>query len=240
MNFFDNLKSFYTHQWISFYKFFSRIIPTTSSVKKRKLFFIFFLDLLNTYRGWRHSRGLPARGQRTWTNAQTVYKSNLTLRLFKVNLTRRLYGNVNLKDAAVAYMAEQVNLLWKLQWAKEWNAAKKKRVRAFQKKKGTYKIDLYNMAKGQVLFSDLKKAISKKKKKKEKNQNTFLMGFDPGFTKMLIRRSIVDKYLKLKKYTKVQVLLGESNEKIKKKVKKKIVAKPAVKKKKKQIGTKFS
>merc|ERR1711879_200676 len=112
----------------------------------------------------------------------------------------------------------------------------KKASKGFSKKKGTYKIDLYNMAKGQVLFSDLKKAISKKKKKKKKkvkNQNTFLMGFDPGFTKMLIRRSIVDKYLKLKKYTKVQVLLGESNEKIKKKVKKKIGAKPAVKKKKK-------
>merc|ERR1711879_620081 len=110
----------------------------------------------------------------------------------------------------------------------------KKASKGFSKKKGTYKIDLYNMAKGQVLFSDLKKAISKKKKKKVKNQNTFLMGFDPGFTKMLIRLSIVDKYLKLKKYTKVQVLLGESNEKIKKKVKKKIVAKPSVKKKKKK------
>lgn len=181
MNFKDTLSQFYIHQWVSFYKFFISLIPATSDVKKRRLFHIFFLDLLSTYRGWRHSKGLPVRGQRTWTNSQSTYKSNLTLRLFKVNLVRKLYGNVTLKNAAVAYMAEQVNLLWKLQWAKEWSLAKKRRLQTLQKKRGTYKVDLYSMAKGQVIFSDLKKSTSKKKKKKDKDTKYFFNGFWPGF-----------------------------------------------------------
>jgi len=81
-----------------------------------------------------------------------------------------LYGNVTLKNAAVAYMAEQVNLLWKLQWSKEWYAAKKRRLNILQKKKGNHKIDLYSMARGQVVFSELKKTKSKKKKKKKKKK----------------------------------------------------------------------
>ena len=229
----NNLSQFYNHQWIYLYQLFTSLVPQDCDVKSRRLFHIFFLDLLNTYRGWRHSKGLPVRGQRTWTNSQSTYKSNLTLRLFKVNLVRRLYGNVTLKNAAVAYMAEQVNLLWKLQWAKEWSQAKKRRLQTLQKKRGTYKVDLYSMAKGQVVFSDLKKSTSKKKKKKIKTQSTFLMGFDPGFTKMLIRRAVTDNYMRTKRHRKVQVILGADTESKKKKIKKKIIAKPAVKKKKK-------
>ena len=140
MNFKDTLSQFYIHQWVSLYKFFISVIPTTSDVKKRRLFHIFFLDLLSTYRGWRHSKGLPVRGQRTWTNSQSTYKSNLTLRLFKVNLVRKLYGNVTLKNAAVAYMAEQVNLLWKLQWAKEWSLAKNEDYKLYKKKEVLIKL----------------------------------------------------------------------------------------------------
>ena len=202
------LSYFYSHQWISFYRFFTFFVPAASYVKKRRLFFIFFLDLLNTYRGWRHSKGLPVRGQRTWTNSHSTYKSNLILRLFKVNLVRRLYGNVTLKNAAVAYMAEQVNLLWKLQWSKEWHSAKKRRLNILQKKKGNYKIDLYSMARGQVIFSELKKSKSKKKRKKIKTQSTFLMGFDPGFTKELVRRAVTDNYIRTKKHRKIQVIMG--------------------------------
>jgi len=221
LNYQQPLSYFYAHQWISFYRFFTFFVPAASYVKKRRLLFIFFLDLLNTYRGWRHSKGLPVRGQRTWTNSHSTYKSNLILRLFKVNLVRRLYGNVTLKNAAVAYMAEQVNLLWKLQWSKEWHSAKKRRLNILQKKKGNYKIDLYSMARGQVIFSELKKSKSKKKRKKIKTQSTFLMGFDPGFTKELIRRAVTDNYIRTKKHRKIQVVMGIENEAKKKKSKKK-------------------
>jgi len=44
------------------------------------------------------------------------------------------------------------------------------------------------MAKGQVIFSDLKKSTSKKKKKKKKKKRTFLRGFNPGFIKNLKKK----------------------------------------------------
>jgi len=89
------------------------------------------------------------------------------------------------------------------------------------------------MAKGQGIFNDLKKKTTKKKKKKIKTQSTFLMGFDPGFTKMLIKKAVTDNYMRTKKHRKVQVILGADTEVKKKKIKKKVIAKPAVKKKKK-------
>ena len=89
------------------------------------------------------------------------------------------------------------------------------------------------MARGQVVFSELKKTKTKKKKKKIKTQSTFLMGFDPGFTKELIRRAVTDNYIRTRKYRKIQVIMGADNDAKKKKKKKKVIAKPAVKKKKK-------
>ena len=105
---------------------FYKIIPSKKNIKDRKLLNIFFLDIINSYRGWRHSRGLPVRGQRTWTNAWTSYRSNLILREYKIVLAKRIYGNISSNELNVAYLAEQINMLWKLQWEQEWREAKKK------------------------------------------------------------------------------------------------------------------
>ena len=59
------------------------------------------------------------------------------------------------------------------------------------------------------------------------------MGFDPGFTKELIRRAVTDNYVRTKKHRKIQVIMGAESEAKKKKSKKKKLNKPAVKKKKK-------
>ena len=59
------------------------------------------------------------------------------------------------------------------------------------------------------------------------------MGFDPGFTKELIKRSVIDNYIKTRKHRKIQVVMGAESEAKKKKPKKKIVTKPTIKKKKK-------
>merc|ERR1712159_589623 len=42
-----------------------RLIPEKKSLKQRQLVFIYTLDLISSYKGWRHSKGLPTRGQRT-------------------------------------------------------------------------------------------------------------------------------------------------------------------------------
>merc|ERR1712046_498098 len=81
---------------------------------------------------------------------------------------------------------------------------------------------------------NLRSQNQKKKRKKIKTQSTFLMGFDPGFTKELIRRAVTDNYIRTKKHRKIQVVMGIENEAKKKKSKKKIIAKPTTKKKKKK------
>merc|ERR1712045_756562 len=83
----------------------------------------------------------------------------------------------------------------------------------------------------------LKNQSQKKKKKKIKTQSTFLMGFDPGFTKELIRRAVTDNYIRTRKYRKIQVIMGADNDakkRKKKKKKKKFYTKNHKKKKKKK------
>lgn len=240
LNFNNNISFFYFHQWVSLYKFLISIIPKDSSLKKRKLLNIFFLDIINSYKGWRHSHGLPVRGQRTWTNANSAYKSNVSLRYFKINSAKRIYGSSSIHETTVAYFAEQINLLWKLQWEKEWLSAKKKRTQIFKKKTGSYKIDLYSMAKGQVSSGDLTNSSKKKnKKKKEVGKNVFLLGFEPGFTKKLLRKTSFNQLFKTKKHAKVQILTSKDDDIKKKKTKKKTTTntnKNATLKKKKNLN----
>jgi len=230
-NFFLNFSFFYFHQWVKLYDFLINLVPKHSFFKKRQLLNIYILDLIGSYKGWRHSKGLPTRGQRSWTNAQSVYKSNLSLRFFKINLAKRIYGGISLHEATVAYLAEQVNLMWKLQWEKEWVSAKHKRSYNLKKKSGVYKIDLYSMAKGQVGVTNSKKKGNANKK--NANKNVFLLGFDPGFTKKLLKTSSVSNLFKTKQNTKIQVLTAKDALSTKKRIKKKVVAKVTAKKKKK-------
>lgn len=113
--------------------------------------------------------------------------------------------------------------------------AKKKRNQMFKKKTASYKIDLYSMAKGQISNSDSNLA----KKKKESNKNSFMLGFDPGFTKKLLKKNMTGQLFKTKKYAKVQVVLSKEDDLKKKKQPKKTIAnasKKSVSKKKKNTN----
>jgi len=160
------------------------IVPYKCNILKRNTFNIFMLDVITSYRGWRHSRGLPVRGQRTWTNAWSCYKSNWVLRNFKIMCSKKNYGNVPIRDARVAGLAEYVNLTWKQQWEVEWLAAKNSRL-IFKGNINTIKIDIHAMANYQVMHPLKLKNLSKKQKQSFK-KNYFSLGFDPGFTKPLL------------------------------------------------------
>jgi hypothetical protein len=136
------------------------------------------LDLVNSYRGLRHAFGLPVRGQRTWTNAWSVYRSNLSLRQFKIKLSKRLYTSITINELNIAYLAEQINSLWKLQWDSEWKKAKRQRQIQAKKSRNFYKVDLKAIASANVSVNDKKKNAS------------YVIGFDPGFTKYVIKQSI--------------------------------------------------
>lgn len=173
--------SFYapTHQFLQ------KLLPRKGLISKRYLLNIYILDLISSYRGWRHSRGLPVRGQRTWTNAWTSSKLNNYLKNVKVKKGRKIYGNLPVVEIYTAQLAEQVNLVWKDQWYAEWEAAKYARLSS-KVHKNVFRIDLYSMAKGNVM-SPFKFRKLSKKKQQSYNKNHFSLGFDPGFTRPLLR-----------------------------------------------------
>merc|ERR1712146_23828 len=59
------LSKVFSSQWIVLIKTLYLIVPYSRALKKRRLINIYYLDLVSSFRGWRHSKGLPVRGQRT-------------------------------------------------------------------------------------------------------------------------------------------------------------------------------
>lgn len=172
------VKDLKTSKLLTIYKLLLNIVPENKNLKKKMVFNIFMLDLVNSYRGLRHAFGLPVRGQRTWTNAWSVYRSNLSLRQFKIKLSKRLYTSITINELNIAYLAEQINSLWKLQWDVEWKKAKRQRLIQAKKSRNYYKVDLKTIASANVSVNDKKKNAS------------YVIGFDPGFTKYVIKQSI--------------------------------------------------
>jgi len=168
-----------------FYLYIFKIIPNNSDIFKKKLFNIMILDSLTTYKGWRHFKSLPVRGQRTWTNAWSSSRSNELLRNFRVKNCKYFYNNAPEKESKIAFTAEYVNLLWKVQWLNEWLSAKASRLK-FKGHPNSMKIDLYSMANYQVIHPLKLKNLSKKQKQSFK-KNYFSLGFDAGFTKFLLQ-----------------------------------------------------
>lgn len=180
----SKLSLFKKHEWEVFLGCCYNLVPKESSLFNKKTLNIVVLDSISSYRGWCHFRGLPTRGQRTWTNAWSAYKSNGVLRNFKLKVFKKYYGNVPEKEATVAYIAEQLNFVWRFQWDREWTSAKNELLK-FEGHPKTMKIDLYSMYNYQVIHPFKLKKMSKKQKQSFK-KNYFSLGFDVGFTKVLL------------------------------------------------------
>lgn len=206
----NNIISFKETEWNKFKSILYSFFPKTREIKNKYIINIFLLDFLHTYRGLRHSRGLPVRGQRTWTNAWSTYRSNMTLRSFKLELAKRIYGNLASNSINTLYLAEQVNYIWKLQWKKEWLQARNKRLKlTFKDYNNIFKIDLNSMSKGHVDGFDKKSNASKKKTQMKKN--TFTLGFEPNFVLYYLNLSNSTS----KDKNKFQLLFTEESQKTK-------------------------
>ncbi len=160
-----------------------------------------------------------------------MYRSNLNLRKFKLEIAKRIYGNMPINTLTTIYMAEQINYIWKLQWKKEWLQARSKRLKLMQNEHNMFKIDINSMAKGYIDGYDKKKKLTKKKKSQSK-KNVFTLGFEPGFTLFYLRPN---NSLSAKERNKIKIILTEEENKTKKKffLKKKKKKKKLKKKKKK-------
>lgn len=165
-------------KWLILNNLLDNVIPNNKTLKKRRLINIYFLDFIGSYRGYRHSFGLPVNGQRTWTNSKTAFSSNSLLRNYKLNSFKKSLLNLPLSDINNAFYLEQLNFLWKSQWELEWFFAKKKRLVDLKKSRGYIKFDVNTLSKINPNVKDKKK------------QSLFSIGFDPGFTKFILKNNV--------------------------------------------------
>lgn len=160
------------------------VIPENCNTKELFLNDIYILDEIKTYRGWRHVRGLPVRGQRTWSNSWSCLNSNNFLRKYRIEEAKAFYISAPIKESVIALSAEYVNNFWKIQFTDEWISAKESLLR-FNGHPSTMRIDLFSMANYQVMFPEKLEGMSKKKKQSQ-TKNSFSLGFDFGFTQSLM------------------------------------------------------
>ena len=221
-------------------------ILSNKDLKSRLLSNIVHLDLANTYKGWRHYKMLPVRGQRTSTNSSTCGKINNLLKYFKLKIAKQVYGSFNDSLIVTASSAEQYNNLWYFQWHNEWLVAKKKRTGFTRRSDKVCVIDLLSTSKGEI--SVLQRPAKPGKKKRVYKDNTFTVGFNPGYTKTLISNLQFTDYsvpVRSKLGTLFQVLTSAPVEKKKNKkkvssVKKKTDKIAAANKKKSALNQKSS
>lgn len=62
--------------------YYSQTVSVNDSVFQLKRMNIIRLYLIKSYKGRCHALGKPVKGQRTWSNAWSSFKSNLSLRFF--------------------------------------------------------------------------------------------------------------------------------------------------------------
>jgi len=154
-----NINKFHYLKWLNYYILQKEIKSEKLKLNDKKLLNILFLDLINCFRGYRHTKGFPTRGQRTRTNAKTIKTQENSVKLFKINFMRKIHTNNNLVNLNTFYLAEQVNLLWKSQWKIEWREARKKRLKITNKLQSPVTIDIFSMSKNIV---KKKKSLIKK------------------------------------------------------------------------------
>lgn len=173
-----NISLYKNSKWLILNNLLDLIIPNNKTLKKRRLINIYFLDFIGSYRGYRHSFGLPVNGQRTWTNSKTAFSSNSLLRNYKLNSFKKSLLGLPISDVNNAFYLEQLNFLWKSQWELEWFFAKKKRLVELKKSRGYIKFDVNALSKINPNIKDKKK------------QSLFSIGFDPGFTKFILKNNV--------------------------------------------------
>lgn len=147
--------------------------------KKRFFLYIFFFDLIFSYKGWRFFKNLPVNGQRTWTNAWTANSINAMIKNYKISFYRNILGITNINNINSFILLEYYNLLWKTQWYDEWLELKKLKIIHTSKKKfkKNFVINEENIL-SELLF--IRNKYLKKKVRIQFKSNFDLIGFEPG------------------------------------------------------------
>ena len=108
-----SFKSIYKKELVGFLNhYYSQVSSVNNNIFDLKRINIIRLYLIKSYKGRCHALGKPVRGQRTWSNAWSSYKNNLTLRRFvsetKNNLSKnKLPEKINYKLIKKKYVTKQ-------------------------------------------------------------------------------------------------------------------------------------
>lgn len=207
------------------YKFGSKFY----NVNHRQLIKILFKDMIHNYKTWRHIKGYPVRGQRTWSNGKSSTKNNVLLKNFRINQIIKHYGKKRKKKANLLVLGEYVNKLWLFTWRNEWLQARYHNLISAKKRgqKNTLKIDLKNLA--MSITSGYKRKGKATKFNTAKNKlNINTIGLPLFFTKHIYSKVF-------NKFFPIDFSLQHEQRKMKskKKIKKKIIQKKKNAKKKK-------
>lgn len=158
------------------------------STKFKKLSHLLIHDITLSYRGWRHYKGLPVRGQRTWSNSRMSKNSNIDMRLLKSRLLKSYYKSFDNSTVNVGMAVEAYNRLWYKQWYVEWWNMKVRRVRLSKNSNKVCVYDFNSVVAGRVVGYQ-RQAKPGKKKRVYKN-NYFTLGFNLGSTKKLLSAAL--------------------------------------------------
>lgn len=82
------------------------------TTKFKKITNLFIHDLVFSYKGWKHHKGLPIRGQKSRTNAKITKRSNVDMKELKHRTLKSYYRNMQANLIGVGSFVEAYNRLW--------------------------------------------------------------------------------------------------------------------------------
>lgn len=134
--------------WIFFCWFFNRKFSTNSDyVQDTHTAKVVFWDMLGLYKAWRHCRGYPVNGQRTWSNGKSCTKNNVSLKNFRMRQFESAFGSRKKSNYAVLIQAEANNKLWLKTWPFEWLQGRYHAIKSKSRKGTSIPVDVTNLAK---------------------------------------------------------------------------------------------
>lgn len=195
MHYLESLQwAFLTENHYVTWYYIKKLIPDFSYIYNVYIFSLLRLLSLRTYRGFRSLFGYPVRGQKTWSNANTVRRFTPTLLLLKQNqLTTYSFHKYSITEV----LTEYINYIWYLQWNVEWKSMRKnwKHHKFFKTNPSkflkfddiiNFRIEHFT----QEVLEKKKFKSHRKKKRIDKNVITggFFFGFVGYYSKLLIKK----------------------------------------------------
>lgn len=193
--------------------------------KQREVGNILFFDMIGLYKAWRHVRGYPVNGQRTWSNGKSVTKNNTIFRSFRLQQFYNEFGTKKRTSFQILLNAEYNNRLWQKTWIVEWTRAKLSMLKTVKSaKKKILTIDMVSLAKGITTgYARRGKAIRYSRGKKALKMLT--VGLPIYFTRYLFFTGDYKKF-------PYEIRIAQEEKHVMKRKKKKSVKKNIKKKKK--------